>query len=336
MRIACLLGLAALSNISPAAAAAALTAAPAAEIPELGTVVVAGIQPGPGLWQVSSGERVLWILGTVAPVPRKMQWHSPRAEAALAQAQEIIGAPGVGASLGVGGLFKAAFAMPTLLRARKNPGGKTLREVLPADLYLRWSALKSMYLGKDAAVEESRPIIAAAELYQAALKQAGLASHTGVDQRIGEIADKYRIKRTWTMISSRITDPKGLAKSFAAAEMDDVACFRSLLDRLELDVARAAEQANAWAVGDIPELTRLAARGSMASCVDVMARTEAARSLGLADAHLRSEAKWLQAVDAALAANQTSFATLPVNELLEADGLLSRLRAKGYRVVAPE
>ena len=50
------------------AAAEATTTTP--EILELETVtVVAGVQPGPGLWKVTRGENLMWILGTVAPVP---------------------------------------------------------------------------------------------------------------------------------------------------------------------------------------------------------------------------------------------------------------------------
>src|SRR5687767_12626712 len=147
-----------------------------AQVRYLDTVVVSGRQPGPGLWRVSKGDHDLWILGTVSPVPKRMEWYSPKTEMVLAQAQEIIGQPGIAASLSAGGMFRAAFAMPTMLRTRKNPDGKTLRDVLPAELYARWSALKAMYLGKDKAVEAWRPIFAAERLYQAALDQAGLVS----------------------------------------------------------------------------------------------------------------------------------------------------------------
>lgn len=334
MRIALLLVLAAFSFGSLALAAG--PAPPAADVHQLQTVVVSGIQPGPGLWKVSKGDHIFWILGTVTPVPKGMQWYAPKTEAVLARTQEIIGAPGVVANVGMGGMFKMAFAMPTMLRARKNPDGKTLREVLPADLYTRWTALKKVYLANDKDVEEWRPIFAAGELYGAALKQAGLAFDNGAGKRIEKVADKRNIKRTRTVIEHQIKDPKRLAKTFAKSEMDDVACFRSMLDRLERDVAHAAEQANAWAVGNLPELTRLVQGDNMASCFEAITKNEAMRSLGMDGADKRSEAQWLQAVDTALAANHTSFGTLPVRKLLEPNGLLAKLEAKGYTVQAPE
>jgi len=323
-------------------AAAAQAAAPVAEaatpeILELETVtVVAGVQPGPGLWKVSRGQNLMWILGTVAPVPKRMEWVSPQADAALASAQELISAPGFAANMGVGSMFKAAFAMPTILKARRNPGDKTLREVLPADLYARWVPLKAMYLGDDDGVEKWRPIFAAGELYQAAIKRSGLEFGNGTEKRIDDLADKHKLKRTSTVIRAEIKDPKGLAKSFAKAEVDDVACFRNLLDRLETDVANAAEMANAWAVGDIPELARLSRRVSVTPCIEAMTNTEAMRSLGADDARERSRVLWMKAVDAALTSNPVTFATLPVSELLEPNGLLTRLQSQGYAVEAPE
>ena len=49
-----------------------------------------GAQPGPALWKVSSGDRELWILGEVAPLPRKVKWKSKQFEDLLAGSQEVI------------------------------------------------------------------------------------------------------------------------------------------------------------------------------------------------------------------------------------------------------
>ena len=323
--------------VTDPALATSSTAAPGAgKITDVEVVLVSGQYTGPGLWKVSKGDHALWILGTVSPVPKGMDWYSPQAESVLAQAQEVIGAPGFTSSVGAGGMFKMAFAIPTMLRARKNPDGKTLREVLPADLYARWVALKPVYLGNDDSVEEWRPVFAAGHLYQAAIKRAGLVNGTGVQKRLGVLSKEHGTKVTSTVISTEIKDPKKLAKSFARAELDDVECFRSVLDRLELDVANAGQRANAWASGDMAELTRLFRRSDVTPCFDAISNTEAARSLGAGNAIARGQQLWLQAAESALAANRTSFSTLPVGELLQANGLLARLQAKGYAVVVPE
>lgn len=304
-------------------------------IVDMDTVLVSGRHAGPALWKVVKGDHALWILGTVNPVPRRMEWYSPEAEEVLAQAQEVIGAPAFIGDVGVTGMFKMAFAMPTMLRARNNPDGKTLVDVLPPDLYARWAALKPVYLGDDRGVEKRRPIFAAAELYQAAIKRAGLATRTGVGERIAKLVKQHGVKSTPTRVQVKIKDPKGLAKSFSRAELDDVQCFRNLLDRLELDVASAALRANAWAVGDIAEIRRLFG-ASMTPCYQALADTEAARAMGLGEGMARSEAQWLDAAEKALATNATTFAVLPMSQLLEPDGLLARLQRRGYEVVVPE
>ena len=40
-------------------------------IAELEPIVVSGVQPGPGLWKVSRGGHVLWVLCVLSPVPRR-------------------------------------------------------------------------------------------------------------------------------------------------------------------------------------------------------------------------------------------------------------------------
>jgi hypothetical protein len=316
--------------------AATVPAAPdAAPVKQLQKVVVSGVQAGPGLWKVSNGAHTLWILGLVSPVPRKMDWYSPQAEARLAEAQELITPPLVSATVGMGSVFKLAFAMPALLRARKNPDDKTLRDVLPPDLYARWQGLKLQYMPENKDVEEWRPSFAAGALYDAALKAAGLEQGNRIRARIDDLADKRKLRKTSAAINLKIESPRGLAKSLSGSNVDELACFRSVLDQLDADVADAADRANAWAVGDVDELTRLV-RKSDDSCLEAFTQIEAVRDLGIKEALPRADAKWMAAADAALAANSTTFAMLPMTSLLSDDGLLARLRAKGYVIEAPE
>ena len=74
--------------------AAAQSAAPA-EPPD--EIVVTGRQPGPPLWRVSNGDHVLWIFPQLAPVPKGMVWESNKVAAVIAQAQEALGMPDIGA-----------------------------------------------------------------------------------------------------------------------------------------------------------------------------------------------------------------------------------------------
>jgi hypothetical protein len=304
-------------------------------IKRLAPVVVSGMQTGPGLWKVSKGGNTLWILGLVSPLPRGMDWYAPQTEARLRESSEIIGPPQFAAMVGFGSALKMAFALPTLLRARKNADGKTLAQVLPPDLYARWARLKLQYLPGNDAVEQWRPQFAASALYDAAIKSAGLENDHKISRRVYALADDLKLRKTSSTISFEVSDPKRLAKSFADTPVDDAACFRSVLDQLDADVREAADRANAWAIGDVPELARLAGR-SDESCIDAFLQVQAVREMGMQDALPRARLKWLAAVDAALAANRSTFAMLPVQDLLASGGVLDELRRRGYVVETPE
>jgi len=304
-------------------------------IVDAGMVTVRGQFTGPGLWKVSKGSNALWVFATVAPVPRGLEWYSHQAETVLGRAQEVIWPPGVSASLGVGGMFRMAFAMPTMMRSRNLPDGKTLRDVLPADLYARWMALSQQYRFDEGDVERMRPVFAASYLYAAALRRAGLDGKSGVADRVGDLAKRHRIKVTTTMVARQIKDPKGLARSFAGEQIDDVPCFRGMLSLLESDVGLGGQGAMAWGWGDVDTLLRLAKRPPVNSCMDVTLDTEAARRLGMDAAIRQSRRDWVAAAERALATQHTTFAVLPLGEVVDEDGLLAQLRGKGYAVEPP-
>ena len=53
-------------------------------------VEVTGEHPGPGLWRITHGDHVLWLLGTIDPLPRKMEWKSREVESVISEAQELL------------------------------------------------------------------------------------------------------------------------------------------------------------------------------------------------------------------------------------------------------
>ena len=72
-------------------------------------VVVTGEHEGPRLWKVTKGDHVLWILGTVTPLPKKMVWQSDPIEAVLQQSQEVVPSwPALG--IGYGELVEVGLA----------------------------------------------------------------------------------------------------------------------------------------------------------------------------------------------------------------------------------
>ncbi|CAJ24453.1 GumN protein (fragment) [Xanthomonas euvesicatoria pv. vesicatoria str. 85-10] len=113
-------------------------ATPAPAVVDLEAMVVRGVQPGPGLWKVSKGDHVLWILGTLSPLPKRLQWQSTEVETIIGQSQQVLAAPTVQVDADMG-FFGKLTLLPSAMKAMKNEDGRELRDILPADLYARWS-----------------------------------------------------------------------------------------------------------------------------------------------------------------------------------------------------
>src|SRR6266516_1115194 len=70
---------------------------PASEQASTEEVVVEGKHEGPRMWRISKDDHVLWILGTISPLPRKMTWQSDAVETVLQETQEVLPAwPSIG------------------------------------------------------------------------------------------------------------------------------------------------------------------------------------------------------------------------------------------------
>ncbi|MBW8367031.1 MAG: TraB/GumN family protein, partial [Arenimonas sp.] len=100
LRVAANLIAAALIGLAPMASAS--TQHPSVQ-PDvvLDELVVTGVQPGPGLWRVmgKDGEGEVWILASLVPLPRAMQWQTAQVESILDTAAEVIAPPGVQADI---------------------------------------------------------------------------------------------------------------------------------------------------------------------------------------------------------------------------------------------
>ncbi|GAA0723342.1 TraB/GumN family protein [Dokdonella soli] len=305
-----------------------------ASVTQLDTLVVSGVQPGPGMWKVSKGDHVLWVLGTLSPLPKKIEWQAHEVEAAIAQSQEVLASPEVAVSANVG-FFGQLALLPSLIGIRKNPDDASLEQVVPPELYARWSVLKGKYIGRSNKVEKWRPIFAALELYEAALEKAGLADSGIVQKKVKAAAKRAHVVTTTPRVELVIDEPKATLKEFKSTPLNDLDCFRKTLDRIDTDLGTMTARANAWATGDLDALRKLPYTDQMTACRAAITEANLARKRGMTDVDTRIEKAWLDAASAALVKNQVTFAMLPIRHLLAADGYLSRLRTQGYAVEEP-
>lgn len=342
-----------------AAAAIALTgpgAAAQAGSDELETILVSGEQPGPGLWRVSKDDHVLWILGTIGALPKDMTWRSQQVERLVAGSQEVIYPANVQIGADIG-MFRALTLLPSALKAAKNPGGAKLADVLPPATYEKWRVLREKYLGKDDDVEKWRPTIALGRLRGDAFRKSGLTFGSSARSVVDRVAKKNHVKITIPPLVERkihVEDPKRILKQASKTEFPELACFERGLDQLEPRLGDAKVAANAWATGDVDALRRrqrphegtladadLSCERQMLEAVAGMDDAPGAKKAvddfnsQAAIAERAQEWNWLNALQKALAANDSTFAILPMSQLLKPDGYVAKLRAAGYDVEEP-
>jgi len=305
-----------------------------AKVRELDTVVVRGVQPGPGLWKVSKGEHVLWILGTLSPLPRDITWNSHHVEAVIATSQEVLAAPEAELKSNAG-FFANMAALPALIGVRNNPDGKKLKEVVPPDLYARWIPLKEKYIGGSNKVESWRPIFAALELYDAAIRKGGLTDKLIAQKAVKSAARHSGVAITTPKLAVTVDNPRAAVKEFKATALADAECFRKTLDRIDTDLGAMKARANAWSTGDLDALRRLPYTDQMTVCQAALSEGQLTQTHGLDGITARAHQAWIDAAVAALEKNKVTFAMLPIGRLLKPDPYLSRLRAMGYAVEEP-
>ncbi|MBC7574127.1 MAG: TraB/GumN family protein [Herminiimonas sp.] len=280
---------------------------------------------------------MLWIFGTYSPLPVKMVWRSQQVETVLAQSQEFLGAPGVSIGVGWAQAFNLVTALPFAIGIKNNPDGARLQDVVPADVYARWTVLKQKYIGDDTGIETERPIFAAPVLFQKALAHARLGGDGDVIATITQISKKNKLAYTPTAISLPLDNPRGVLHEFKKSQLDDLACFTKTIDRLEVDLDAMRTRANAWSIGDVELMRKLSYPDQESACNSAVFNSPAMKSLpGTATLEQRMRDSWLAAAEKALGKNQSTFAILPVSQILNPDGMIAALQAKGYVVEQPD
>ncbi len=335
---ACLLGWLWLWTGLASANATSTDAAIAAEdLPQLlEGMVVSGIQPGPGLWRISSADgHVLWLLGTLSPLPKRMEWESAQVRQVIAESGRVLLTPRATIKADTG-FFGSMALIPAALSARKNPDQQTLADILPDPLYQRWTPLRQQYLGRSKRIEKRRPLLAADKLYERALGRNGLSERDVVDRAVRKMAKRAKVEIVIPQIQIELSDPKQALKELRDTELADLQCFEQTLSRVENDIALMRERANAWAVGDVELLLDLPQVDHQRSCADAVLQSGVLRDRGMDDLRQRQQDAWLEDAEQTLTEHATSFAVLPLTAMLRQGGPLDALRAKGYAVEAPQ
>ena len=297
----------------------------------LDEILVTGERPGPAMWRVSDGTHDLWILATVVPLPKHMTWRSHVVENRIAQSQVVLAPPEIMADIE---FFGNPIYAQYLVQAQSIRDHRSLKKILPNDLYVRWLAVKNQYLGRTYS-ERTRPLLDALRLYQAAVEQSGLTTDESVWRTVEHISHRNHVKIVPTVVNLKMDSPAVWIHEFVSIPpSQEQDCLEKTIERVETDIEPMRHRANLWSVGDVEGLRALTYADDRISCFNALFSVPKFHAeIGQAVAQMYNE--WLAAAETALSQNISSFAVLPISELLKADGWLDRLRAKGYAVKEP-
>ncbi len=301
----------------------------------LDEVVVSVARPGPKLWRVAKGDHEMWVLGTVSPVPRKMQWDAKIVEEVIAESGAVLLMPSARVNFNTG-FFGGLMLLPSALGARNNPDKQKLKDVLPDADYARWLVQKKKYLGRSNSIERRRPILAAVKLYEKALRRVGLQRDDLTEKTIVRAAKKHKLKPITPITEIQINDAKQLLAEFKTESMNDNLCFTQTIGFVERDLPAAKTRAQAWADGDIEKMRNLPLTDFRTACNDAFLQSAAMKRRNVGALVQKIEDSWIKAAEQAMTDHSVSFAVLPMRQLLDADGYLAKLAAKGYTIEAPD
>lgn len=305
------------------------TPPPAPSAEPLQEVEVTGERPGPGMWRVSKGEHVLWLFGTLDPLPKRMTWRSRDVEAVVAQSQEVLAANDrYSIDARIGPIMLVRLYMQ-YRRIEKIPENSRLKDWLTPAQYARFSALKARYAPHEGSLEKMRPFFAAGKLYEKAIESADLVSRNDIQQEVLKLARRHSVPVQRAKV--RVDDPRGALAEVAEIPREaEIACLDATMERLETDFDAMRARARDWALGDVDALRKLPSPKQIQVCWSALLTAPQARA-----AMDKVNADWNAELDAALARNRTTLALKPIYDLISADGTLARLRAKGYSVEGP-
>lgn len=322
---------------------------------ELDTVLVIGVQPGPGLWKISKDDHVMWVLGTPGPLPKNMKWNSRKVEARIAESQEVLYGANVNVRADIG-ILKGLTLLPSALKAAKNPDKQTLKDLVPPDVYANWVGLRNKYMGKDDDIEKWRPSIALGSLEGAIFKKSGLKNSSDVTDLVNKTARQHKVKiHQLPEIERKIKVPNAreIIKSVQGYDIGDVQCFIERLGLLEPAVEAQKRAANAWSRGEIDGLRAVFVDPPPPNpgCEEILIKAlrngdipDKAGALKLFDeirreselATQQAHASWITAAREALARNKSTFAVLSMRGVMSPRGYLARMAELGYKVEAPQ
>jgi hypothetical protein len=309
--------------LAAAALASAAAPSPSATPPvqdwtNMESVTVTAPPPGPALWHIAKGNSEVWILATVAPLPKGTTWDSKELETLMKGANAVLLPP-----QGKVGIFEGSWFLLTSLSTLEQPDGTTLESTLPGPLRGRFIATRvrigqdpdryNPYLGGVAALRLENDYWDFAKLTPQEPQRTieHLASRAGVSARpVAEYPAMSVLKDV----------PKMTPEAHRR-------CLEYALSDIETQTAHAAAAAQAWSTGDLVGVKQHYSDVKLDDCLQQNSAYAAMRETAIGD--------MTKAVEGALNKPGRTIAVMPMGLLLRQGAVLDRLQAAGLTIDGP-
>ena len=293
--------------------------APVQDWSNVEVVVVTPDHPGPAMWHIVKGQSEVWIIPTVSPVPKDMQWDSTEIQLLLKGAKGVILPPR--ASLGlIEGMWTWITGGFDVL---KQPDGVKLESTMPAPLRTRFEAAYRRFDREGDRYEDWLGGVAALQLEGDYYKFANLTPN-GPEKTIRSLASRANVPAHVTATYAAMDVIKDVPKMSAAAHIN---CLNWALEDIDVFSAHAAAAALAWAKG--------AVAGTKAHYSET--KLDACLAQNGAYVRLRETANkdMTNAILTVLNRPGVTLAVMPMGFFLRKGGVLERLEAAGVTVTGP-
>jgi hypothetical protein len=267
---------------------------------------------GPAWWAVRRDEAVVQIMGLPdQPLPRGLAWEQTVFERRLASADALI-LP-VAASAGLGDV-------PALLRLRRELRSQApLEDGLSPPLRARFIAARESLRRPASRYAAWGPLFAGQKLVDDFHRQAGTKPGEPM-ATIRTLARRAKVPAR-PAANYRAVAILGPAIGELTPEAGE-ACLTDAVTEVEAGAGRLTDAAKAWAAGDVAGV--LAGPRGFGRCLRLLSGGEALWR--------RTVEQQADAVEAALTQPGRTVAVMSIRSLVARDGVLDRLRARGFTV----
>jgi uncharacterized protein YbaP (TraB family) len=258
----------------------------------------------------------------MSPLPKGITWRPKQLEQVLQTTSQVVVQKPF--DIGIARVLWLIITEHSLLLVG---GGKRLRDVMPPELYARFSAQRAKYTDDAGKWEHYRPLIAAALLQQAAFHQVNLSTRLDLGAAVRALAKKHGVRIEELKIAG-VHDVLDALKTMPRST--ETACVAASLVTVEKDLPRLVERAQAWAAGNLERIDQLHEPSEVDAC-----RAALDEGAGASDLIAQIRRTWLDTMEMYLRGSGVTVAVVNMDMLLEKGGLLDELRAKGYAIDAP-